>query len=345
MSQFHQLRIASVKPLTADAVSITFEPTDEVKSKFTFLAGQYISLKAEINGETVIRDYSICSCPSSGALSVGIKTLKGGLFSSYAQTLKPGDTLLARAPQGKFTLDSNIENFVGIAAGSGITPMMSLLQDFLEHSAGTAYLMYGNKSPEDSMFLKALKTLKNTYRDRLQLRWMFSRQEMPEAGFGRINGDQLVDFLKEHAIHVGHGHFYLCGPNDMVQDLRAKLSEIGHADSNVRYELFFAPPTGEALHPTSKGQCQVSMVLDGESVVFEMTNNQFVLDAALDQDLDAPYSCRGGVCSSCIAKVTEGSVEMAQNNVLTDADLSSGYILTCQARPTRSSRSVDCDDV
>ncbi len=345
MSQFHQLQINAVVPLTKDSVKITFTIPQELKTAYSFFAGQYLSLKAVINGETVIRNYSICSSPSSGELSVGIKRLNGGLFSSYAQTLKVGDILEVRTPQGRFVLEQDTQSFVGIAAGSGITPIMSLLQHFLEHSKGKAYLIYGNKTPEDSMFLSALKMLKNTYHDRLHLQWIFSRVEMPEAGVGRINAQKIESFLQDFSLQVGRSHFYLCGPNDMVQEVKGKLSALGHPETNLQHELFFVPTEASDSLAVSYGKTKITLVLDGESVEFEMSRNQFVLDAALAKDLDAPYSCKGGVCSSCIAKVTEGNVEMVQNNVLTDADLKLGYILTCQSRPTSPSLTVDYDDV
>ena len=345
MNQFHRLQIDSVVPLTSDSVKISFAIPPELKTDYSFVAGQYLSLKTTINGETVIRDYSICSSPSSGELSVGIKRLNGGIFSGFAQSLKVGEILEVRTPQGRFVLEQNIQTFVGIAAGSGITPIMSLLQHFLEHSTGEAHLIYGNKTPEDSMFVMALKTLKNTHRDRLHLHWIYSRIEMPEAVFGRINAAKIESFLKEFPLQVGRGHFYLCGPNDMVQEIKGKLTALGHPESTIRYELFFVPTEASDGKTVSEGKTNITLVLDGESVEFEMNRNQFVLDAALAKDLDAPYSCKGGVCSSCIAKVTEGSVEMAQNNVLTDADLKSGYVLTCQSRPTSASLRVDYDDV
>ncbi len=345
MSEFHQLQINAVEPLTKDSVKISFTIPQELKTKYRFIAGQYLSLKTFINGETVIRDYSICSSPSSGELSVGIKRLNGGLFSSYAQTLNVGDMLDVRTPQGRFVLGQDTLTFVGIAAGSGITPIMSLLQHFLEHSKGEAYLIYGNKTPEDSMFLSALKMLKNSYQDRLHLQWIFSRIEMPEEGFGRINANKIESFLQDCSLKVGKCHFYLCGPNDMVQEVKGKLSALGHPENNIQYELFFVPTEASDNSAVSDSKTKITLVLDGESAEFEMSRNQFVLDAALAKNFDAPYSCKGGVCSSCIAKVTEGNVEMVQNNVLTDADLKSGYILTCQSRPTSPSLTVDYDDV
>ncbi len=345
MSQFHELTVASVKQLTPSSVKITFHIPDDLSSDFNFKAGQYLSLKTSINGETIIRDYSICSSPSSGELSVGVKMLSGGIFSTYAQRIKAGDRLLVRSPQGKFILDEPIQTFVGIAAGSGITPIMSLLQAFLENGSDrNAILIYGNKTPEDTLFFNELKALKNTYGDRLEIKWVFSRIDMPETSFGRINTKTINSLISSNS-KLTKAHFYLCGPNDMVQDVKSALIGSEVSEDHIKFELFFVANSTETPSEASSGKTSVEMVLDGETVSFDMDQSQFVLDAALDQDLDAPYSCRGGVCSSCIAKVVSGSAEMAQNNVLSDADLDAGYILTCQARPTSLSITIDYDDV
>jgi len=303
MSSFHKLSVKNIKRETDKAISISFNLPENLKDTFAFQAGQYITLKTDINGNEVRRDYSLCVSPKSGDLKIAVKEVKDGTFSAYANnTLNAGDTLEVAPPKGRFVFepnDSKTKNIALFAAGSGITPILSIIKCALEEEVHSkVILVYGNKTTKDTMFLNELLELQHAHKDRFSIQFVFSQQDEDDAIFGRIEKSTVNYVMKNKHKHVDVDAFYLCGPEAMIQ-----------------------------------------------TTTFEMSQKQTILEAALDEDLDAPYSCQGGICSSCLAKVTEGSATMRQNNILTESEVAEGLILTCQAHPTTPTIAIDFDDV
>ena len=352
MSQFNTLTIQDITRQTDKCVAITFNVPDHLKDYYQFKAGQYITLKTTLNGAEVRRDYSLCTSPSSGKLTVAVKEVESGTFSKYAnQTLKVGDTLDVAKPQGRFTFTpdtSKTRTIAAFAAGSGITPVLSILKTVLEEEPNSKFvLVYGNKTLNDTIFLNELLEIQNQYSDRLTIQFVYSQSQETDALFGRIE-KSTVNFIvknkyKEEVIDA----FYLCGPEGMINTVKDVLAENNIEDDNIFFELFSSKTEVpvEEVEAISNGNSKITIIVDDEEKTFTMPQTQSVLEAALDHDLDAPYSCQGGICSSCIARVKDGKATMRQNNILTDNEVAEGLILTCQAHPTSASIIVDYDDV
>lgn len=353
MSQFHSLTIKSVDKVTDSSVAITFDIPDVLKDKFSFKAGQYITLKTTINSEDIRRDYSICASQNSGNVTVAVKAVENGTFSNYANTsLKAGDILEVAEPNGRFVLEANAaktRTIAAFAAGSGITPVLSIAKTLLEEEPFSNFiLVYGNKTLADAMFIDQLLQMKQQYDNRFHAHFIYSQAQEEDALFGRIEKSTVNLIVKNKYKGVTIENFYLCGPEQMIHTVKDVLIENGVKEKAIKFELFTAPVEAEAEVSTSdlpSGETKIKVVVDEEEFEFNMSQKQTILDAALKQDIDAPYSCQGGICSSCIAKVTEGSAEMRQNNILTDSEVAEGLILTCQAHPTSATIAVDFDDV
>lgn len=351
MSQFHPLTISNIQRETKSAVTVSFTIPEKLKDVFTFKAGQYITLKTDLNGEEVRRDYSLCISPNTKTLKVAIKEVEDGTFSKYANTqLKEGDVIDVASPKGRFVFEPNSNvsrTIVAFAAGSGITPIMSIAKTVLEQEPLSSFvLVYGNKSTEDTIFFNELLTLKNSYPDRFTLKFVFSQSQEENALFGRIEKSTVNFITKNKFKDITLDTFYICGPEAMIHNVSDTLKENGYTDVQIYYELFTpSVDTNEINNDLLNGQTQVTFLLDDEESTFIMDQKKSVLEAALANDLDAPYSCQGGICSSCVARLTEGQVTMRQNNILTDGELADGLILTCQSHPTTSKIHVDYDDV
>ena len=347
MSTFYKLSIQQIIKETKDAVSILFNVPSDLKDKFKFVAGQYITVKAFINNEEVRRAYSICSSPNSNDLKVAVKAVENGKFSVFATNqLKVGDVLEVSVPEGNFTLESdNNKNYIGFAAGSGITPVISMIKAVLENSTSTFTLVYGNKSTEDTIFYTELNTLKAQYNERFNLHYIFSRERIEDYLFGRIDKGHANYFYKNIHKDISFDAAFLCGPEEMITTVSETLQENGFTKNNIHFELFTASTSEQNTDAIKDGECEVTIVLDDEETTFSMKQTDTILSASLRNKLDAPYSCQGGVCSSCIAKITEGSAVMTKNSILTDSELEDGLVLTCQAHPTTSKVVVDFDDV
>jgi len=351
MSQFYELRIKNIQKETDKAVTITFDVPKDLKEAFTFKAGQYITLKTKLNGNEVRRDYSLCSSPSSGDIKVAVKEVKDGTFSAYANnTLKIGDVLEVAPPKGRFVFvpnDSKTKNIAAFAAGSGITPIMSIIKCALEEEVHSkVILVYGNKSTKDTMFLNELLELQHKYSDRFSIKFVFSQSQENDAIFGRIEKSTVNFIVKNEYKHIIIDAFYLCGPEGMIHVVKDVLTEHKIDESTIFYELFkAAKPTEVDNEKGASGKTKITVIVDEEETTFEMSQKQSILEATLDEDIDAPYSCQGGICSSCIARLKEGKAEMRQNNILTESELAEGLILTCQAHPTTSNIIVDYDNV
>lgn len=345
MSKAHSLRISDYRRETPSAVSIAFDVPSNLKETFAFHAGQYLTLEALINGEKVRRAYSICSSPQSGELRVAIKEVENGLFSGYAnQSLQVGDTLEVFPPEGRFVFDSDLTQQIGaIAAGSGITPILSIAKTVLDrNSESTFALLYGNKTQEESIFFDEIAALKETYGARFSLYQTYSREKQKEALFGRIDAG-TINYMLKH-FQRPFDAFYICGPEPMIRTVNETLEAREVPESNIFFELF--TPAKPAVKEVFDGQnTQVTLVLDEVATPFEMRSSTTLLEAALSQKIEAPYSCQGGVCSTCIARITEGTAEMTQNQILTDSEVADGLVLTCQAHPTSATIKVDYDDV
>ncbi|WP_299272300.1 ferredoxin--NADP reductase [uncultured Psychroserpens sp.] len=351
MSQFHNLTIKEITKETEKAVTISFDVPPELKDTFQFKAGQYITLKTTINGNEVRRDYSLCTSPKSGTLKVAVKEVEDGTFSAYANhELKSGAILEVAPPKGRFVFepnDSKTKNITLFAAGSGITPVLSIIKCALEEEVQSkVILVYGNKSTKDTMFLKELLELQHQYSSRFSIQFVFSQADEDDAIFGRIEKSTVNYVMKNRYKHVEVDAYYLCGPEGMIHTVKDVLTDHDIDENRIHFELFKAAKPAE-INNTSvpDGRTKVTVLLDDETLTFEMSQKQSVLEAALDEDIDAPYSCQGGICSSCIAKITEGKATMRQNNILTDGELADGLILTCQAHPTTPTLFVDYDDV
>jgi ring-1,2-phenylacetyl-CoA epoxidase subunit PaaE len=350
MSQFHSLNIKSIDKVTDKSVAITFDIPENLKDTFNFKAGQYITLKTTINNDEVRRDYSICSSKNSGQLTVAVKAVENGTFSVYAnEKLKAGDTIDVAEPNGRFVFEANeakTRTIAAFAAGSGITPILSIAKTLLEDEPFSNFiLVYGNKTLSDAMFAKDLVQLKTTYGNRLHVHFIYSQSQETDAIFGRIEKSTVNLIVKNKYRGVNVEHFYLCGPEQMIHTVKDVLVENGVKEKAILFELFTSSVESDSNSDLPSGNTKIKVLVDDEEFEFEMSQKQTILEAALKQDIDAPYSCQGGICSSCIARITEGEAKMRQNNILTDGEVAEGLILTCQAHPTSASVVVDFDDV
>lgn len=352
MAHFHSLSIKSIDKVTDNSVAITFDVPENLKDNFNFKAGQYITLKTTINGEEIRRDYSICASKRSKNLTVAVKTVENGTFSVYAnKTLKAGDTLEVSEPNGRFTFEANAEKtrtIAAFAAGSGITPILSIAKTLLEDEPFSNFiLVYGNKSSGHTMFFKDLVGLQALYGNRLHVHFIYSQLKEEDALFGRIEKSTVNLIVKNKYKGVTIENFYLCGPEEMIHTVKGVLLENGVKEKAISFELFTAPldTNAKAEGDLPSGQTKIKVIVDEEEFEFNMSQKETILEASLKQDIDAPYSCQGGICSSCIAKITDGTAEMRQNNILTDGEVAEGLILTCQAHPTSANVAVDYDNV
>lgn len=350
MSDFHDLALSAVEKLTPNAVALTFAVPDHLTETFAFTAGQYITLKTQINGLEVRRAYSISSAPSSGKLTVGIKKVPTGTFSVYANdTLQVGDVLQVMPPDGRFTFtpEPKPKTVAAFAAGSGITPIMSIAQTVLEsHGNSKFVLVFGNQSPEETMYYNELLALQKQYPNQFFVQWLYSRTAEPDCLFGRIETSTVNLVTKNKFKELDFDAFYLCGPEQMITTVSDTLKNNGVGEANIFFELFTSSTADASkIDAPSEGATQVHVVVDDEEFSFTMDQKTLVLDAVLKEDIDAPYSCQGGVCSSCIARVTEGKAEMVKNQILTDSEVAEGLILTCQAHAVTPTLKIDYDDV
>jgi len=350
MAQFHSLKIKSILRQTDKAVSITFEVPTTLKTEYTFTAGQYITLKTVIDAKEVRRDYSLSSSPQSESLTVTVKEIEGGVFSSHAnRQLKTGDTLEVGTPNGRFVYDSETNKantIVAFAAGSGITPIMSIARTVLETKTDSTFvLIYGNKSPKETIFHEEILKLQTLYTDRFKVQFIYSETDEEGALFGRIDSGNVNYILKNNITVDDSQKFYLCGPEGMINTVNSILTEKGIEASQILFELFTASAVKSTSTSTNEGESEVTILVDEEEMTLVMSQKQTILEAALANDIDVPYSCQGGVCSSCICRVTEGTATMRQNNILTDNEVAEGLVLSCQAEPTSSTIKVDFDDI
>ena len=347
MATFHNVTIKEIKQETASAVSVLFDIPENLTSDFNFIAGQYITLQKELDGKEVRRAYSICSTPKSGAIRVAIKSVENGTFSVYATSdLKVGDSIEISTPEGRFLLNPEAnKNYIGFAAGSGITPILSMVKTVLENEPSSTFtLVYGNKSFADTIFYDELLSLNSKY-ENFNLEFVCSRERQENMLFGRIDTPFTNFFVKNKYKEVSFDAAFLCGPEEMIHTVSDTLKDAGFTDENIHFELFTVSVDEEATSEIKEGTTEITVLLDDEETTFTMTQTDNLLSAALRNDLDAPYSCQGGVCSSCMCKITEGKAVMVKNSILTDSEVEEGLTLACQAHPTTAKITVDFDDV
>lgn len=353
---FEQLTIREVRRETSDCVSIAFEIPDQLKEQFQFIQGQYITLRTTINGEEVRRSYSICSSPLENELRVAVKKVPNGVFSTYAnEQLKVGDRIDVMPPLGKFftPLDpSQKKNYVGFAAGSGITPLLSIIKTTLQTEPESSFtLVYGNRNRHSIIFRETLEALKNKYMNRFRLIHILSREKTDTPlNSGRIDTDKCHT-LCEKTIELDQTDaFFLCGPEEMIFAAKAVLENNGVPQQKIHFELFTTAGQqnkkiiSQEEEKDNGPKSKITVKLDGISFDFDLSKNgDAILDAALKNGADLPYACKGGVCCTCRAKLVEGEVEMDVNYGLEPDEIEQGFILTCQSHPRSEKVVVDFD--
>jgi len=349
MADFHSLTVKHIKKLTPSSVAITFDIPKDLIQTFDFEAGEYITIKKDIKGSELRRAYSISSAPKKDSFTIGVKKVDRGGFSDYANSkLAEGDVLEVMPPEGRFVFipTESSKNIAAFAAGSGITPIMSIAKTVLDANDGNKFiLVYGNKSYEETMFYTDLMKLQLDYTNRFFVYFTNSQAQEKDSLFGRIDTSTVNYALKNKHKDVDFDAFYLCGPEAMIHKVTDTLKDNGVVADKIHFELFTATEIKDELPVSADGETQIEVLVDDETFSFTMDKKMVVLDAVLKENIDAPYSCQGGVCSSCIARVTEGKAEMANNQILTDSEIEEGFILTCQAHATTPTLKVDYDDV
>ncbi len=350
--EFHPLNVASVEALTDDSVAVSFDIPVDLADTFTHIPGQHVVIRADVDGEDLRRSYSICSLPGEDRLTVGIKRIPQGAFSSYATSeLEAGDTLEVMAPIGEFTkaADPAIANrYVAIAAGSGITPILSIVGSILDVEPGShVTLLYGNRTSQSIMFIEELESLKNRFATRLQVLHILSREPHQVPLFqGRID-DEKLRLLADSLIDTDEvDGWYLCGPLDMVETATATLASLGVAEDRVHSELFFDERIEELpeAEPDGADLVSVSVTIDGRtSLVKADRNGPSLLDYARSVRAEVPFACKGGMCATCKASVTNGEVTMTKNYALTPEEVEAGFVLTCQSHPVTDEVALDFD--
>ena len=355
--RFHALRVADVRRETADAVSIAFDVPPQLEVEYRFAAGQYLTLRRMVDGEEVRRSYSICSGPDDGELRIAVKRVEGGRFSTWATSeVRAGDSFDVMTPTGRFGVAYEPDEarvYLGFAAGSGITPILSITKGLLARERlSRVFLFYGNRSTADMLFREALEELKDRYLGRLSIFHVLSQeqQDVPVLN-GRFDAAKVRLLLRYLVPAELVDHAFLCGPESMSEAIEAELLGLGLRPEQVHVERFvsahggkprrqkLAPIQGEAPHAVA------SLIVDGRHAEVSIAEGEAVLDAALRAGLDLPYACKGGICSTCRARVLEGRVEMEVNFSLEPWETERGYVLTCQARPITPRVVIDYDQV
>lgn len=353
---FHPLRIKEIKRETPECVSVAFDIPEQLKDAFLYKEGQNITVKKVIAGEEVRRSYSICTAPHENQLRVAIKKVDGGLFSQFANVeLKAGDILDVMPPTGKFNaklISEKTGNYLAIAAGSGITPVMSIIKHTLQSQPESKFtLVYGNRSRSSIIFFEELEALKNRYMQRFNFINILSREKTDaDIFYGRIDEGKLKA-LDKLIMYTSFDSIYLCGPEELIHSASRYFMENNIDSKKIHFELFTTPGfirnkkaalSTESINAGPKSN--VTLKLDGRSFSFDLPyEGTSILDGALQQGADLPYACKGGVCATCRAKLIEGEVHMDVNYALESDELERGYILTCQSHPKTASIIVDFD--
>ena len=354
--RFHRLAVNDLRRETADAVSMTFAIPQELADDYSFAPGQYLTLRTTMDGEEVRRSYSICSGPDDGELRIAVKKVDGGAFSSWAaDELKNGDELDVMTPSGRFGVahaPDQARLYVGFAAGSGITPILSIIKGVLAREKQSRFfLFYGNRTAEGMLFREELDELKDRFMQRLSLFHVISgeEQDIPIL-HGRLDGDKVRVLLRSLVPAASVDHVFICGPMGMSEDIEATCRAIGIADEKIHVERFVSefggkPRPKAIVAPGTPLKAVASLIIDGKRREVPVAEGEAILDAALRAGMDLPFACKGGMCSTCRAKLVEGEAQMEVNYSLEPWELKAGFILTCQARPRSDKVVVDYDHV
>ena len=363
-ARFHSLSISNVRTLTDDAIEVSFDVPAELAGDYSYDPGQYIAIRTDLDGENLRRSYSICQAPVEGQLKVAIKRDLGGLFSTWAiDNLRAGMQLEVMSPEGKFTsqivrstsANTASTNYVGVAAGSGITPVLALIESTLSASPlNTFSLVYSNRTSMETMFVDELADLKDKYPTQLALYHVLTRERRSsELLSGRLDAERFREILSRLIDPTDVAEWFLCGPFDLVQLCRDTLADLGVDTDAVRFELFTTDrpdrPAGQTGRPVEVKAGEdvhtITFRLDGTTatVTSPVHSNESILNAALRVRGDVPFACAGGVCGTCRAVLTEGTVDMVENYALEPEELARGYVLTCQSIPTSECVSVNYD--
>ncbi|MCP0911789.1 MULTISPECIES: 1,2-phenylacetyl-CoA epoxidase subunit PaaE [Acinetobacter] len=352
MSQFIPLTIKSIQPQTEQAICIAFDLAPEQLDAFQYQPGQHLTIRHLSDDGELRRCYSICS-DTQEDMSIAIKKIDQGQFSTWANDhLKAGDVLEVMPPQGVFfqkAAKAGGQNYLGFAAGSGITPILSIVKSVLNRQAKATFtLVYGNRSWKQTMFSEQIMDLKDRFKERLQLVNIFSRELNDSEIFnGRINADKLQQLFQANLISAEADHCFACGPEEMMAAVETVLPTWGIQRSKIHTERFNTgtAPKATAQQMESRSEERVNIILDGRELIVEVSKqDDSILDAALRAGADLPYACKGGVCATCKCKVLEGQVEMAVNYSLEEDEIQKGYVLSCQARPTTANVRLSFDE-
>ena len=354
MKQFHPLKVVAKNPETRDSVRIALDVPESLQRTFEFRAGQHLPVQIELGGKRVRRTYSICSEQGQWPLEIGVRVQPGGQFSEYAANeLGVGDELEVMPPTGRFhaTVDPrNSKFYLGFAAGSGITPILSIATSILNNEPASRFaLFYGNRKQRSTMFIEDLYALKNRYPDRFQLHFVFSQEETEfEINAGRIDAEKVAELHARFCSGDRADEAFVCGPNSMITTVVEALTGLGMADEAVHVERFGAPRRGvpyvAAESAVSKNSASVTVIMDGHKKSFEMAREgASIVDAAAESGVELPYSCKGGVCATCRTHVRQGEVRMAANYGLEPWEIEAGFVLACQSRPVSDRVLLDYD--
>ncbi|MGY3605436.1 MULTISPECIES: 1,2-phenylacetyl-CoA epoxidase subunit PaaE [unclassified Bradyrhizobium] len=354
--RFHRLAVNDLRRETADAISMTFAIPKELASDYSFAPGQYLTLRTMLDGEEVRRSYSICSGPDDGELRIAVKKVDGGAFSNWAaEDLKAGDELDVMTPTGRFGVAPAPEEariYVGFAAGSGITPILSIVKGVLAREPQSRFfLFYGNRSTSGMLFLEELEELKDRFLQRFSLFHVISgeEQDIPIL-HGRLDGEKVRVLLRSLVPAASVDHVFICGPIGMNEEIAATCRDLGLGDDKIHVERFVSefggkPRPKKIVEPGAPPKALASLIIDGKRREVPVADGEAILDAALRAGIDLPFACKGGMCSTCRAKLVEGKAEMELNYSLEPWELQAGFILTCQARPCSDKVVVDYDHV
>jgi ring-1,2-phenylacetyl-CoA epoxidase subunit PaaE len=354
--RFHRLAVSNLRRESADAVSLTFAIPRDLADDYSFAPGQYLTLRTTMDGEEVRRSYSICSGPDDGELRIAVKKVDGGAFSNWAaDELKSGDELDVMTPTGRFGIahaPGEARVYVGFAAGSGITPILSIVKGVLAREPdGRFFLFYGNRSTGGMLFREALEELKDRFMQRLSVFHVISgeEQDIPIL-HGRLDGDKVRVLLRSLVPASSVDHVFICGPAGMSEDIEATCRDIGIAEERIHVERFVSefggrPRPKAVVQGTAPPKAMASLIIDGKRRDVPVAEDESILDAALRAGMDLPFACKGGMCSTCRAKLVEGDARMEVNYSLEPWELNAGFILTCQARPVSDKVVVDYDHI
>jgi ring-1,2-phenylacetyl-CoA epoxidase subunit PaaE len=354
--KFHRLAVDDLRRETSDAVSMTFAIPEDLEQDYAFAPGQYLTLRTMMDGEEVRRSYSICSSPDDRELRIAVKKVDGGAFSNWAlEQLKSGDELDVMTPTGRFGIAHAPEQariHVGFAAGSGITPIMSIIRGILAREPQSRFfLFYGNRTASGILFLQALEELKDRFMGRLSVFHVLSQEEQDlPILYGRLDHDKVSILLRAMVPAKAIDHVFICGPVAMSEDIAATCTELGVATEHIHVERFVSglggkPRPKPVVAPEAPPKAVAALIVDGKRKDVPMVDGESILDAALRAGMDLPYACRGGMCSTCRAKVVEGDTQMDVNYSLEPWELEAGFVLTCQAHPVSERITVDYDQV